>query len=43
MSITTTFGTANTSGTIKAMLLGCGELGKEVAIELQRYGIEVIG
>ncbi|WP_443019287.1 formate-dependent phosphoribosylglycinamide formyltransferase [Shewanella sp. SG41-4] len=37
------FGTANTSGTIKAMLLGCGELGKEVAIELQRYGIEVIG
>jgi len=25
------------------MLLGCGELGKEVAIELQRYGIEVIG
>jgi phosphoribosylglycinamide formyltransferase 2 len=43
MSIATTFGTANTSGTIKAMLLGCGELGKEVAIELQRYGIEVIG
>ncbi|WP_425596986.1 formate-dependent phosphoribosylglycinamide formyltransferase [Shewanella algicola] len=37
------FGTANTPGTIKAMLLGCGELGKEVAIELQRYGIEVIG
>ncbi|MBB1437180.1 formate-dependent phosphoribosylglycinamide formyltransferase [Shewanella sp. SG41-4] len=43
MSIPTIFGTANTSGTIKAMLLGCGELGKEVAIELQRYGIEVIG
>ncbi|MCL1113901.1 MULTISPECIES: formate-dependent phosphoribosylglycinamide formyltransferase [Shewanella] len=43
MSIPTTFGTANTPGTIKAMLLGCGELGKEVAIELQRYGIEVIG
>jgi len=39
----TTFGTANTPGTLKAMLLGCGELGKEVAIELQRYGIEVIG
>ncbi|WP_373293742.1 formate-dependent phosphoribosylglycinamide formyltransferase [Shewanella saliphila] len=37
------FGTANTPGTVKAMLLGCGELGKEVAIELQRYGIEVIG
>ncbi|GGP63084.1 phosphoribosylglycinamide formyltransferase 2 [Shewanella algicola] len=43
MSIPTIFGTANTPGTIKAMLLGCGELGKEVAIELQRYGIEVIG
>lgn len=26
----------------KAMLLGCGELGKEVCIELQRYGVEVI-
>ena len=25
------------------MLLGCGELGKEVAIELQRLGVEVIG
>ncbi|GIU47665.1 formate-dependent phosphoribosylglycinamide formyltransferase [Shewanella sp. KT0246] len=37
------FGTAGTKGSIKAMLLGCGELGKEVAIELQRFGIEVIG
>ncbi len=26
----------------KALLLGCGELGKEVAIELQRLGIEVV-
>ena len=26
----------------KAMLLGSGELGKEVAIELQRMGVEVI-
>jgi len=26
----------------KAMLLGSGELGKEVAMELQRYGVEVI-
>ena len=43
MSIPTIFGTANTPGTVKAMLLGCGELGKEVAIELQRFGIEVIG
>ena len=27
---------------VKALLLGSGELGKEVAIELQRYGVEVI-
>lgn len=26
----------------KALLCGSGELGKEVAIELQRYGVEVI-
>ena len=26
----------------KALLLGSGELGKEVALELQRYGIEVV-
>ena len=26
----------------KAMLLGSGELGKEVAIELQRMGVEVV-
>lgn len=26
----------------KALLLGSGELGKEVAIELQRYGLEVV-
>lgn len=26
----------------KAVLCGSGELGKEVAIELQRYGIEVV-
>ena len=26
----------------KIMLLGSGELGKEVAIELQRFGVEVI-
>lgn len=26
----------------KALLLGSGELGKEVAIELQRYGVEVV-
>ena len=27
----------------KALLCGSGELGKEVAIELQRYGVEEIG
>ena len=26
----------------KALLLGSGELGKEVALELQRYGVEVV-
>ena len=26
----------------KAMLLGSGELGKEVALELQRLGVEVV-
>ena len=26
----------------KALLLGSGELGKEVAIELMRYGVEVV-
>lgn len=35
-------GTALTPLAKKALLLGSGELGKEVAIELQRYGIEVI-
>lgn len=35
-------GTALTSNTTKALLLGSGELGKEMSISLQRYGIEVI-
>lgn len=35
-------GTPFTSSGTKALLLGSGELGKEVAIELQRYGVEVI-
>lgn len=35
-------GTPTSVTSKKAMLLGSGELGKEVAIELQRYGIEVI-
>ena len=36
------FGTPLTSVATKALLLGSGELGKEVALELQRYGVEVI-
>ncbi|HYE46864.1 MAG TPA: formate-dependent phosphoribosylglycinamide formyltransferase [Caulobacter sp.] len=36
-------GTPLSSTATKVMLLGCGELGKEVVIELQRLGVEVIG
>ncbi|MGY3869652.1 formate-dependent phosphoribosylglycinamide formyltransferase [Aeromonas crassostreae] len=36
------FGTATRPAATRALLLGSGELGKEVAIELQRLGIEVI-
>ncbi|MEO8669729.1 MAG: formate-dependent phosphoribosylglycinamide formyltransferase [Tahibacter sp.] len=36
------FGTPHTAGAIRLMLLGSGELGKEVAIEAQRFAIEVI-
>ena len=35
-------GTPNSSTAKRVMLLGCGELGKEVVIELQRLGVEVI-
>jgi phosphoribosylglycinamide formyltransferase 2 len=42
MSQEITLGTPLKSSAIKVMLLGSGELGKEVAIELQRYGVEVI-
>ena len=35
-------GTALTSSATKALLLGSGELGKEIAISLQRYGVEVV-
>ncbi|MCG8602558.1 MAG: formate-dependent phosphoribosylglycinamide formyltransferase [Verrucomicrobiales bacterium] len=37
-----TIGTPFTSGATRVMLCGSGELGKEVVIELQRYGAEVI-
>ena len=36
------FGTPHTDTAIRALLLGSGELGKEVAIELQRFAVEVI-
>ncbi|MEC4749612.1 formate-dependent phosphoribosylglycinamide formyltransferase [Methylomicrobium sp. Wu6] len=35
-------GTALSNSATKALLLGSGELGKELVISLQRYGIEVI-
>lgn len=35
-------GTPSTPSAVRALLLGSGELGKEVAIELQRFGVEVI-
>lgn len=38
----TTLGTPLSASAIKVMLLGSGELGKEVAIALQRLGCEVI-
>lgn len=38
----TTFGTPLTANATRVLLLGSGELGKEVVIELQRYGVETI-
>lgn len=37
-----TIGTPLTPGATRVMLLGSGELGKEVALEFQRYGVEII-
>ncbi|UGB37365.1 formate-dependent phosphoribosylglycinamide formyltransferase [Frateuria soli] len=36
------FGTPLSDHAVRVLLLGSGELGKEVAIELQRFGVEVI-
>ena len=36
------FGTPSSSSAVRLLLLGSGELGKEVAIEAQRLGVEVI-
>lgn len=38
----TVIGTPGSSSATKVLLLGAGELGKEVCIELKRYGCEVI-
>ena len=38
----TTLGTPHSSSALRVLFLGSGELGKEVAIELQRFGVEVI-
>ena len=38
----TKIGSVKTPSGRKALLLGSGELGKEVAIELQRMGVEVV-
>jgi phosphoribosylglycinamide formyltransferase 2 len=38
----TRFGTPLTDGALRVLLLGGGELGKEVVIELQRLGVETI-
>ena len=38
----TTLGTPLRPSATKVMMLGSGELGKEVVIELQRLGVEVI-
>jgi len=40
--VTVRLGTPLSDSAIRVMLLGAGELGKEVAIELQRLGVEVI-
>lgn len=37
-----TLGTPLTPVATRALLLGAGELGKEITLELQRYGVEVI-
>jgi phosphoribosylglycinamide formyltransferase 2 len=37
-----TIGTPGTSTGTRVLLLGSGELGKEVAIELARLGVEVV-
>lgn len=42
VNVMTKIGTPFSSTSTKALLCGAGELGKEIAIELQRLGVEVI-
>ena len=42
MELRMKIGTPLTANAVRVMLLGSGELGKEVVIELQRFGVEVI-
>ncbi|MCP5016675.1 MAG: formate-dependent phosphoribosylglycinamide formyltransferase [Ketobacter sp.] len=42
MTTSTTLGTPLSSSATRVLMCGCGELGKEVVIELQRLGCEVI-
>jgi len=42
VSVREFIGTALTSSSTKVMLLGSGELGKEVAIEAHKLGVEVV-
>src|ERR1051325_8851982 len=45
MTVTLTpgsIGTPNSPHATRVLMLGSGELGKEVVIELQRFGVEVI-
>lgn len=42
ISIRDEIGTPLTDSAVKILLLGSGELGKEVTIEAQRLGVEVI-
>ena len=40
--MSTSIGTPFSDTATRVLLCGSGELGKEVVIELQRYGVEVI-
>ncbi|MEO0321574.1 MAG: formate-dependent phosphoribosylglycinamide formyltransferase [Myxococcota bacterium] len=42
MSDSIELGTATTASRTKVLFLGAGELGKEVVLELQRFGVEVV-